>query len=127
MSHKRITTQDFERRVKSQMKQENKDREIHRQMVHRANTRAFCEADKRVNALRRLKKNEIIKSQQNDIDRYNERKQNELNRKKEEQQAADILREIQTRKQESQRKASSKNRVRSLCQTTVHQSREVVS
>jgi len=64
------------------MKQESQDRALHRGILERANTRAFCESDKRVNALRRFKKSQTIATQQNEIEKYNEFKEREMNRKK---------------------------------------------
>ena len=79
--HKIITTQEFERRIKAQMAQERRDSELHRAILQRANTKAFCESDKRVNSLRRYKKNQIIQQQQNNIDEYNKSKQQQIQQK----------------------------------------------
>merc|ERR1719410_1400866 len=109
--HRIITTQDFERRIKSQMKQEKIHNELKHEILQRENTKAFCESDKRVHSLRRFNKSSLIANQQKDIDEFNALKERELNRQKEELRQAAIANAMQKKHQQIAREESLKKRV----------------
>jgi len=106
--HRIITTQDFERRIKSQMKQERIETDLKHEILQRENTRAFCDSDKRVHSLRRFKKNELIKNQQTEIDEFNAMKQREHDRQRQEMREAQIAQAIQSKNQQRARMEAAK-------------------
>jgi len=111
MKRKIITTQEFERRIKNEMKLQRKDDELKAGIMQRANTKAFCESDKRVNSLRRYKKHQIITNEQNAINEYEKLQKDLANKENEEIKYNKIVNELQKIKQNKERNESLKKRI----------------